>query len=383
MTEKETNRRGVIVVENVVDAYRWGADDDGGLFVAWRQALTCLGYESEIVWLNSMFCPPTPQSRDRMYIVFWRKGVRKPNLRVEPPSWCVACEKVVAGRQAWKRPERPLETREGKPVGARYGAQYLYTCPDCNGVVLPGAFPATTALDWALPTPLIGERTKDLAVNTRERIRRGLERLAREPFAIRLLQGGVPRPLTLPLITLTQRHDVAMVLPVAGNTFERTPGNRARRGDLQPMDTVAATDPPGCRGLVVPNRAHNTPRLAELEPSAPILTGGTVALVRLRRNGDSRAIHEPVHTVSAGGQHHGLVVRNFSSESETGWECTPAERVPVHTLTGRCHQSLIVPYQSAPHAVTEPVKTVMTRDRLALVVPPMAGAAGEREIGDV
>jgi DNA (cytosine-5)-methyltransferase 1 len=29
-----------IVVENVVDAYRWGADDDGGLFAAWRQALT-------------------------------------------------------------------------------------------------------------------------------------------------------------------------------------------------------------------------------------------------------------------------------------------------------------------------------------------------------
>jgi hypothetical protein len=52
---------------------------------------------------------------------------------------------------------------------------------------------------------------------------------------------GAPRTLTLPLVTLTTRHDMAMVLPVAGNTFERTPGNRARDVQLVPLDTVHGT----------------------------------------------------------------------------------------------------------------------------------------------
>lgn len=55
-----------LVIENVVDAFKWGEDGNGGLFQAWLQALTALGYHHEIVWLNSMFVPSTPQSRDIM-----------------------------------------------------------------------------------------------------------------------------------------------------------------------------------------------------------------------------------------------------------------------------------------------------------------------------
>jgi len=113
-----------IVLENVVDAYKWGADDDGGLFASWRMAMSNLGYESEIVWLNSMFAPPTPQSRDRMYVVFWRKGNRRPNLKVEPSSWCPSCERVVDGRQAWKR--APLDReRQARPARCPLAAMSL------------------------------------------------------------------------------------------------------------------------------------------------------------------------------------------------------------------------------------------------------------------
>jgi hypothetical protein len=98
-------------------------------------------------------------------------------------------------------------------------------------------FRAATIIDRSLPATRIGERERPLAENTRQRIRRGLERLASEPFAIRLTHGGSPRPLTLPLVTLTCRHDAAMVLPVAANTFERTPGNRARDASRALLDT--------------------------------------------------------------------------------------------------------------------------------------------------
>lgn len=356
-----------IIVENVVDAYRWGADDDGGLFTAWRMALTNLGYESEIVWLNSMFAWPTPQSRDRMYVVFWKKGIRKPNLEIEPVSWCPNCERVVNGRRVWKRPSSPNHTAKGKPVGARYGVQYLFACPDCHAIVLPGVFPAASAIDWALLAPPIGERARPLAANTLSRIRRGLERLALEPFAIRLLQGGIPKPLTLPVVTLTQRHDLAMVIPVAGNTFERTPGNRARNAHTQPGDTVHTTLD---RALVMANTENGVPRPADREAAQTLRTEGGLAMVYANRNnGVGRdAETDPAQTVATGG-HLAIVMRNNTARGDAGQMSTPAHE-PFRTLTGACHQSLVVPYQSEPHDPSQPVRTITTRERLALIIPP-------------
>jgi len=319
-----------IVVENVVDAFKWGLNDDGGLFDSWLGAMQALGYRHEIVWLNSMFAPPTPQSRDRMYVVFWKDGVKKPNLKVEPPCWCPACEKIVPGQQTWKK----VGTR---PWG-RYGAQYLYGCPNCHGTAIPGVATASSAIDYSLEAPLIGDRDKPLAEKTRERIRRGLERLGSEPFAIRLLQSGNPRPLTLPLVTLTARHDLAMVLPVAGNTFERTPGNRARNGELQPMDTIHGTLE---RAMVLPFVNNNNPTDAELEP---------------------------VHTVKARGFHHGIVVANY----RPGWS-RRAEEQPFGSLTTKDGHSLVMPYygtdQRPKVAERDPASTVSTKDRMALLIP--------------
>jgi site-specific DNA-cytosine methylase len=260
-----------IVVENVTDAFKWGANDDGGLFSSWLTAMDALGYEHEIVWLNSMLAHGeimVPQSRDRMYPVFWLKGIRRPNLRFHPTSWCTRCEKVVAGVQTWKRP--------GGRVSGKYGQQYFYSCPDCHATAIPGAAPADAIIDWALPAQRIGDRKRPLAENTVKRIRRGLERLTSEPFAIRLLQSGAPRTLTLPLVTLTTRHDMAMVLPVAGNTFERTPGNRARDARLVPLDTVHGI---ADKAVVVPPMGSVTPR-STLAPAPTQTTTTRPALVQ-------------------------------------------------------------------------------------------------------
>jgi DNA (cytosine-5)-methyltransferase 1 len=398
-----------IVVENVVDAFKWGSDDDGGLFNAWLQAMRALGYEHEIVWLNSMFAHGgatlVPQSRDRMYIVFWRRGMRAPNLRFEPLAWCPHCSKVVAGQQRWKKP--------GARVWGRYGAQYLYGCPDCHGIVLPAAAPAATIIDELLPAVVIGERKRPLAPNTRERIRRGLERLEREPFAIRLTHGGIPRPLTLPLVTLTQRHDPAMVFPVAGNTHETSPGNRAKRSDRDPLATVHGT---ADRALVVPPMGSVEARPAGELP-APTQTTTTRAAVvhprgvaELQRHGDVRPIHEPVHTVRAGGQHHGLVMANREhgvprpaalepaqtactghgcglavvSHYDPGWTRRAGDE-PTGSVTTRDGHSIVVPYNRTGQAVdahASPARTLTARDRLALVVPYATGngalVAGEQ-----
>ena len=77
----EHHRYRYVIVENVVDARYWVAWD------AWLSAMTAMEYEHEVVYLNSMHAgspaaAPAPQSRDRMYVVFWRTGNPAPDLRL-------------------------------------------------------------------------------------------------------------------------------------------------------------------------------------------------------------------------------------------------------------------------------------------------------------
>jgi len=386
-----------VIVENVVDVAKWGFGDDGGLFNAWLQAMRALGYEHEAVYLNSMVCWPTPQSRDRLYVVFWLRGMRRPDLRFEPRCWCPSCEQLVDGRQTWKRPGgHPTLGR----VWGRYGSQYFYTCPTCNGAALPAVFPAASIIDRGLEALRIGDRDRPLAEKTRERIRRGLERLAREPFAIRLMHGGAPKPLTLPVITLTQRHDMSMVFPIAGNTFERTPGNRARDARLVPLDTLHTTHD---RAMVIPPMGAVDPRDADLEPvptqttttrsalvmrtghrnanghvtrdaeTEPALTQTTHAEQALvyanRAHSLLRAAEEsPAQAVCTGG--HLAIVRNNTARGDAGQMSTP-DHEPIRALTTAGHQSVVVvPYDRTGElraAEEQPTQTLTTRDRAAVL----------------
>jgi site-specific DNA-cytosine methylase len=97
-----TTTINLIIVENVVDARLWVMWD------AWLHAMDSLGYNHKAVYLNSMHAWPTPQSRDRMYVVFWKKGNRAPNLDFTPAAYCQRCEKNVQAIQSWKNPNRGL-----------------------------------------------------------------------------------------------------------------------------------------------------------------------------------------------------------------------------------------------------------------------------------
>ena len=371
-----------IVVENVVDVVKWGYDDDGGLFNSWLMALRALGYEHECVFLNSMMCWPTPQSRDRVYVVFWLKTMRRPDLRITPACWCTSCERIVPGMQTWKRPAG--DPNLGR-VWGRYGSQYFYTCNECHAPALPGVFPASSIIDYAQAAERIGDRERPLAQNTRERIRRGLDRLASEPFAIRLMHGLAPKPLTLPLVTLTRRQDMAMVFPVAGNTFERSPGNRARDAQTAPLDTVHTTLD---RAMVLANTENHVPKSAGRNPTPTFRTEGGMGVVEMQRHGVVEPTYVPVHTVRAGGFHHAVVMRNNLDRSQAAMLTPDSE--PVRALTTHGHQSVVFPYNRTGHPTPdhEPTPALTTRDRLALVVPtdesppPDPVHISDREIDD-
>jgi len=77
----------------------------------------------------------------------------------------------------------------------------------------------------------------------------------------------------------------------------------------------------------------------------------------------------------ARGFHHALVMRNNTARGDQAQMSTPVHE-PFRTLTAACHQSLVVPYgrTTEPRSSREPTPTQMTRERLALLIPPSTGA---------
>nr|BFF17108.1 hypothetical protein GCM10025730_06290 [Promicromonospora thailandica] len=187
----EAHRYRAIIVENVVEVADWGDDGTakGGLFDAWLLAMRNMGYDHRIISLNSMHAQrmglPAPQSRDRVYIVFWRRGERAPDFEwmLRPQAWCSSCERVVEARQWWKK-------GDGRRPG-RYRQQYLYRCPNTacrNQVVEPAWLPASSIIDWSNPGVRIGDRDKPLSPKTMRRIEVGIERYW-QPLTVEMVNG--------------------------------------------------------------------------------------------------------------------------------------------------------------------------------------------------
>jgi DNA (cytosine-5)-methyltransferase 1 len=366
----EHHRYRAVIVENVVDAARWI------MWPAWLQAMELLGYRHQVVFLNSMHAPAiaaprAPQSRDRLYVVFWRDQ-RAPDLEIRPAAWCFACDREVAAMQSWKRPDRP--------AWGRYRAQYVYRCPSVScrhSVVEPYADPAAAAIDWSLRGQRIGDRERPLSAKTIERIRAGLARYAR-PMTfeargntfVRRGPDGRPVyarawPVDQPTATLTTTETRALVVPVEGREGKsaapasvplRTQSTRAETALVVPSggtwneDARPVSDPFRARttreaeALVVPYYGLT---MAGQSADLPMPTQSTVdhfglAFIAELRGGhsDARHVDEPLATVTASGNHHMLVRHNSSRSGPGGEMCTPATEL-ARTLTTTGHQSLV------------------------------------------
>ncbi len=367
----ERHQYALIVVENVVEAREWV------MFDAWLMAMASLGYDNQFVFANSMHTLAVPQSRDRMYVVFWRRGNHAPDLDFRPLAPCGACEIDVRAIQTWKRPDRHF---------GRYRSQYVFRCPVCAAVVEPYARPAADAIDWALPSLRIGDRPRPLAPKTIARIEAGIERYW--PAAIVTAAGNTfeagnyrrcySTEAPLPTQTAYIQHGLAMV-PLAVNLDH--PGDA---GHVWPVSGPLSTQTGRlATGLAAPPflailRGQSGAHLASKAMSTVSAGGIHHALVEppliaeFQGWSKARPVTHPLATVEGGGNHHGLVMRNNTGGAEM---VTPAEE-PLRTLTTAGHQSLIEPplplltdYHGNGRAkpVTEPAGTMDTRDRFGLV----------------
>lgn len=309
----EHHRYRAVIVENVVDIAT--QPKYTAAWAAWRRGLVKLGYDFRAVSLNSMHAQmlglPAPQSRDRLYIVAWPHGEKAPDIdrALSPEAWCPRCEQTIRARQAWK---------PGREVG-RYRAQYVYACPTCGTVVEPGWLPAAAAIDWTLPAQRIGDRAKPLSPKTMARIREGLRRYGHEmPLVMRnnsTRAGENPGHMCSPIdetmrtLTASNVHSLVgrgIVLEAAGNTYDMASGsgnNYLRAWPIsEPLRTLLGTP---SKALLVPVEGRDGKPTDQ--PMGTLSTVDRYALVTLRNHGEARLVSEAMGTVTASGNHHGLV----------------------------------------------------------------------------
>lgn len=373
----EYHKYEIIILENVVDARHWR------LWDAWLHAWQTLDYEWEIVYHNSMFSHPTPQSRDRMYVVLWRRGNKKPNLKITPLAYCTKCEKNCHSVQSWKDPLR---------VYGKYGkhGQYLYRCPTCATQVTPYYYCAANAIDWSLPAPRIGDRKRPLEEKTIRRIKLGLEKFRQDGFIVQINKStDRVRGLSSDVLpTQTAVNGLAFINPFIVDHI-----HGFRLGDItQAMPTFCAMDH---KSVVVPpfimNLSHGSNQSGYIYetqqspfPAQTCRDDIAVAIppfmVVLRSHSTVGSLEEPLPTMCAGGEHHALITppQPFIIDHIDDYRLRSISDPLSTIVAGGNHQSVVIPPPPAAWLMSyykngslSPVEaaspTITTLERHALV----------------
>jgi len=365
----------LIVVENVVDAGKWH------LWDAWLTAMHALDYEHKVVYFNSMFAWPTPQSRDRMYTIFWKRGNPAPDLEFHPVAACPRCERNVEAVQTWKK----------QAHWGRYKAQYFYRCPTCNHEVTPYYYAAFNAIDWSIQAQRIGDRERPLKPKTLERIRYGLETYGRKPLIVtgRYTSGvecRVHDASQEPLPTQPGDASHAVVFPWmvetgytgdkrAASSTDAIQTQTARQslgmvgflskqygGQADPKNMgIGLDDPTGTittwdhHALVsLPNPMMVS--LNDFDPrifAAADLPGGTQTtqekwgmvqpafIAELHGQSNARGIDEPLMCFTTGGGHHALLSASSFLTYYYGTQNASGITDPIHTVTANDRAGLV------------------------------------------
>ncbi len=406
-------RPRVITLENVRQILKWGP------LVAKRDKATgrvlkrcgTVAAPGEHVARGDQFLVPDPKREG----ITWRAFVRSLQALGYVVEWRILC---AADYGAGTTRERLFMVArcDGKPI----------VWPEATHHKKPARgqkrwVPAADCIDWSIPCPSIFERAKPLAHATLRRIARGIQRFvldSADPFIVNMAHGGKLEDVTEPISTIaTEKGGCrAVVAPslVQVSHGEGKPGGVQRWGSgvrdaQEPLGTATAsggggyalmaaslvqtgygeregqaprsldiTDPLGtvvgtgkhaeaCAYLMQANGGFNeTPGHDLRRPTSTITNSGSqqqlvaAHLAQLSQHCDGRDAAEPLRTIMAGGEHHAAVACTLSAEHEAG-----ALRVAAFLTTYYGNGQECDP--------RDPMNTVTTRDRLALVTVVLKG----------
>ena len=314
-------RPDVITLENVPEFVEWGPVTDAGQpvkamkgteFARWCGELRAVGYVIEHRVLHAHhFGAPT--SRKRFFLVARLDG--------KPIAW-------------------PQPTHG------------------------PGLKPYRTAascIDWSIPCPSIFERKRPLAPATLRRIAAGVVRFVLEsarPFIIKVNHQGerAPESIDRPLTTVTaQRRGHALVAPTLIQTgYGERKGQAPRVLDLhKPLGAIVGGGQKHALVSAFLAQHYQGQVGHELKKPLPTITAidhhslVTSSIAVLRNNCDAKSVTEPLPTICAGGNHLGEV------------------RAFLTTYYGNT--------EDIGQSVREPLRTVTTKDRFAVVTVSIGG----------
>lgn len=306
----------------------------------WRHfisGLRALGYAVE--WRTIAACDfGAPTTRKRLYLIARRDG--------QPIVW-------------------PAATHARKPAQGqkRYAA-------------------AASCIDWSDLGKSIFDRPRPLAENTLKRIAKGIDKFvisAAEPFIVPIANygtGEVVQSISEPLRTITawpKGGSFAMASPCLVQVgYGERRGQAPRALDIQqPLGTVVAGG--GKHAVATAFMAQmnggfyeGAGRAAD-DPLSTITGRGTqqqivtAHLMVQRRNQHGADVTEPLHTITAGANHHGLVHCTLSPQVEESALRVAAFLMRYHSTGGQWAD------------LQEPMTTITTKDRLALVTVYIKG----------
>lgn len=275
-------------------------------------------------------------------------------------------------------------------------------------------------VDFSLPCPSIFMTREDarafkkatgiqiqrpLAKATLARIAKGVDRFvlrAKKPFIVNLTHQGEGewpvQSLEAPLKTLTaaNRGEKALVTPSLAPfiTEHANASNQRNFPADEPSRTQCAEVKGGHFALAAVHltKFHSGATGASMDGQAPTVTansfvkrpGGAAPLgmvaasvVKMRGDNTGHGADEPVHVISAQGNHHGVIAAYLAQHNggQKGHQTYghPVEK-PASTLTGKCAQQQIVGASLVPYygseedsvSVNDPARTVTCRDRFAV-----------------
>ena len=239
---------------------------------------------------------------------------------------------------------------DGKPIvfpppthGSGEGLKPYRTAADC--------------IDWSIPAQSIFERKKPLAENTLRRIARGIQKFVienPEPFIIPIgygeREGQQPRinDINEPLGTVVSSNKHYIVAPSLIQYHSETAADEVRGQELtEPLMTVDTSPRYALSVAHIMKNYGGNYKGAGSAADKPLDTVTavdhnalvTAHILTMRNNMDGQKIDEPLSTISCSGAHHAEV------------------------------QAFLVKYFSTGTAkpVDEPLDTVTTKDRFALV----------------
>jgi len=398
----------VISLENVKQILQWGPliakrDKATGRVIKLDGTVAAIG---ERVPVQQQFLVPDPKRRG----ITWRRFVQLLEGMGYQVEWRIikACD---FGAPTSRERLFMIARCDGQPIvwpepthakNPAKGQQKWRTAADC--------------IDWNVPSKSIFGRKKELAAATLRRVAKGMKKFVLDnpqPFIVPIANwsGELAQSADEPLRTVTswpRGGSFAMASPTLVQTgYGERQGQQPRVPGLdQPLGTVVAggvkhalaaahmvkfrfnsegspiTEPvptitsggnykrPAgaahamgvCTAFIeqADGGFNTTPARGMDEPMSTVTNTGsqqrlvTASLATLRRNCVGRAVDEPVPTMTAGAEHHALVEYKLSPEHEEG-----ALRVAA----------FLVSYYGASHAsnADEPLPTITTKDRLALV----------------